>query len=287
MKRVTAAALALCLLLAGCSAGAPAAAGAGERANIEGIRDRVASTAQMITKVDAIIDWQITTSEKDIAQVEAARQNGELYTPPDYADEVRQKQAELEDCLSAVSAGSDWAAALRPCGLESIDLTYEAAARYFSEVESALEDLADIMAFYFTYLEAAEPLASFDAEAYATDKERIYDLYYAVDDVRTKLSRLDCPEFMAQTFRLYISRLEHFMAILDEQYIGVQLNDPLRLSSGIYMLARVELEHYEYGVMLTRDFNLQYGKVGERLGGWVGELGRELADNCAALLRAM
>ena len=92
---------------------------------------------------------------------------------------------------------------------------------------------------------------------------------------------------MSQTFKLYISRLEHFMAILNEQYIGVQLNDPLRLSSGIYMLVRVEQEHYDYGVMLTRDFNLQYAKVGERLGGWVGELGTELAENCSALLRAM
>ena len=53
------------------------------------------------------------------------------------------------------------------------------------------------------------------------------------------------------------------------------------------MLVRVEKENYDYSVMLTRDFNLQYEKVGERLGGWVGELGTELAENCAALLRAM
>ena len=147
--------------------------------------------------------------------------------------------------------------------------------------------MADIMAFYFAFREAAEPLTSFDAAAYETDMDRIYDLYYAVDGVSKGLAQLDCPEFMAQTFKLYISRFEHFMAILNEQYIGVQLNDPLRLSAGLYMLVRVEQEHYDYSVMLTRDFNLQYEKVGERLGGWVGELGTELAENCAALLRAM
>ncbi|MFR5887930.1 MAG: hypothetical protein ACLUFK_05315, partial [Oscillospiraceae bacterium] len=142
-------------------------------------------------------------------------------------------------------------------------------------------------AFYFAFREAAEPLTSFDAAAYETDMDRIYDLYYAVDGVSKGLAQLDCPEFMAQTFKLYISRLGQFMAILSEQYIGVQLDDPLRLSAGIYMLVRVEQEHYDYGVMLTRDFNLQYAKVGERLGGWVGELGTELAENCSSLLRAM
>lgn len=168
-----------------------------------------------------------------------------------------------------------------------MDVSYEAAAKYFSEVESALEDMAAIMDFYFAFLEAVEPISSFDSAAYGTDQDRIYDLYYAVDGVSKGLAQLDCPEFMAQTFKLYISRLGQFMAILSEQYIGVQLDDPLRLSAGIYMLVRVEQEHYDYGVMLTRDFNLQYGKVGERLGGWVGELGTELAENCAALLRAM
>lgn len=281
-----AAALALCLLLAGCAAVAPAS-GSGERANIEGIRDRVASTVQMITKVNDTIDWQIENSEKSIMEADAARRNGETYTPADNTEEVRQKQAELEGCLETVTAYAGWASALKGCGQEGIDLTYEAAAKYFSEVRGALEDMADIMAFYFAFREAAEPLTSFDAAAYETDMDRIYDLYYAVDGVSKGLAQLDCPEFMAQTFKLYISRLGQFMAILSEQYIGVQLDDPLRLSAGIYMLVRVEQEHYDYGVMLTRDFNLQYGKVGERLGGWVGELGTELAENCAALLRAM
>lgn len=143
------------------------------------------------------------------------------------------------------------------------------------------------MDFYFAFNEVAQPLSSFDASAYDTDKDRIYDLYYAVDEASTAMSQLDCPAFMAETYKLYISRLSHFMAILNEQYIGVQLNDPLRLAAGIYMLVRVEKENYDYSVMLTRDFNLQYEKVGERLGGWVGELGTELAENCAALLRAM
>lgn len=281
-----AAALALCLLLAGCAAGAPAS-GSGERANIEGIRDRVASTVQMITKVNDTIDWQIENSEKSIEEADAARRNGETYTPADNTEEVRQKQAELEGCLETVTAYAGWASALKGCGQEGIDLTYEAAAKYFSEVRGALEDMADIMAFYFAFREAAEPLTSFDAAAYETDMDRIYDLYYAVDGVSKGLAQLDCPEFMAQTFKLYISRLGQFMAILSEQYIGVQLDDPLRLSAGIYMLVRVEQEHYDYGVMLTRDFNLQYAKVGERLGGWVGELGTELAENCSSLLRAM
>lgn len=276
----------LCLLLTGCASAAPAGYSA-ERANVEGVRDRVASTAQMIGSVNAIIEWQVTNSEKNIEENDAARQNGETYVPEDKTEEVRQKQAELAGYLETVAAYSAWASSLRPCGQESVDLTYEAAAKYFEEVKSALQDMAAIMDFYFAFREAAEPLTGFDASAYETDKDRIYDLYYAVDGVSKGLAQLDCPEFMAQTFKLYISRLGQFMAILSEQYIGVQLDDPLRLSAGIYMLVRVEQEHYDYGVMLTRDFNLQYGKVGERLGGWVGELGTELAENCAALLRAM
>lgn len=276
----------LCLLLTGCASAAPAGYSA-ERANIEGIRDRVASAAQIISRVNAIIDWQIENSEKSIEEADAARQKGEAYVQEDNTEEVRQKQAELGDCLETVTAYAGWASALRGCGQEGIDLTYEAAAKYFEEVKSALQDMAAIMDFYFAFREAAEPLTSFDAAAYETDMDRIYDLYYAVDEASTAMSQLDCPAFMAETYKLYISRLSHFMAILNEQYIGVQLNDPLRLSAGLYMLVRVEQEHYDYGVMLTRDFNLQYGKVGERLGGWVGELGAELAENCAALLRAM
>ena len=279
--------MALCLLLVGCAAGGAPASNSAERANIEGIRDRVASAAQIISSVNAIIDWQIENSEKSIEEADAARQKGEAYVEEDRTEEIRQKQAELEGCLETVTAYAGWASALKGCGQESVDLTYEAAAKYFSEVESALEDMADIMAFYFAFNEVAQPLSSFDASAYDTDKDRIYDLYYAVDEASTAMSQLDCPAFMAETYKLYISRLSHFMAILNEQYIGVQLNDPLRLAAGIYMLVRVEKENYDYSVMLTRDFNLQYEKVGERLGGWVGELGTELAENCAALLRAM
>lgn len=279
--------MALCLLLAGCAAGGAPASNSAERANIEGIRDRVASAAQIISSVNAIIDWQIENSEKSIEEADAARQKGEAYVEEDRTEEIRQKQAELEGCLETVTAYAGWASALKGCGQEGIDLTYEAAAKYFSEVRGALEDMADIMDFYFAFNEVAQPLSSFDASAYDTDKDRIYDLYYAVDEASTAMSQLDCPAFMAETYKLYISRLSHFMAILNEQYIGVQLNDPLRLSAGLYMLVRVEQEHYDYGVMLTRDFNLQYEKVGERLGGWVGELGTELAENCAALLRAM
>lgn len=279
--------MALCLLLAGCAAGRAPASNSAERANIEGIRDRVASAAQMISRVNAIIDWQIENSEKSIEEADAARQKGEAYVEEDRTEEIRQKQAELEGYLETVTAYAGWASALKGCGQEGIDLTYEAAAKYFSEVRGALEDMADIMAFYFAFNEVAQPLSSFDASAYDTDKDRIYDLYYAVDEASTAMSQLDCPAFMAETYKLYISRLSHFMAILNEQYIGVQLNDPLRLAAGIYMLVRVEKENYDYSVMLTRDFNLQYEKVGERLGGWVGELGTELAENCAALLRAM
>lgn len=279
--------MALCLLLAGCAAGGAPASNSAERANIEGIRDRVASAAQIISSVNAIIDWQIENSEKSIEEADAARQKGEAYVEEDRTEEIRQKQAELEGCLETVTAYAGWASALKGCGQEGIDLTYEAAAKYFSEVRGALEDMADIMDFYFAFNEVAQPLSSFDASAYDTDKDRIYDLYYAVDEASTAMSQLDCPAFMAETYKLYISRLSHFMAILNEQYIGVQLNDPLRLAAGIYMLVRVEKENYDYSVMLTRDFNLQYEKVGERLGGWVGELGTELAENCAALLRAM
>ena len=189
----------LCLLLTGCASAAPAgysaeranvegvretgcasAAPAGysaERANVEGVRDRVASTAQMIGSVNAIIEWQVTNSEKNIEENDAARQNGETYVPEDKTEEVRQKQAELAGYLETVAAYSAWASSLRPCGQESVDLTYEAAAKYFSEVESALEDMADIMDFYFAFNEVAQPLSSFDASAYDTDKDRIYDLY--------------------------------------------------------------------------------------------------------------
>ena len=83
--------MALCLLLAGCAAGGASAPNSAERANIEGIRDRVASTAQMIGSVNAIIEWQVTNSEKNIEENDAARQNGETYVPEDKTEEVRQK----------------------------------------------------------------------------------------------------------------------------------------------------------------------------------------------------
>ena len=76
MRRITAAAMALCLLLAGCAAGGASAPNSAERANIEGIRDRVASTARIISRVNAIIDWQIENSEKSIEEADAARQKG-------------------------------------------------------------------------------------------------------------------------------------------------------------------------------------------------------------------
>ena len=83
--------MALCLLLAGCAAGGASAPNSAERANIEGIRDRVASTARIISRVNAIIDWQIENSEKSIEEAEAARQNGETYVQEDDTEEVRQK----------------------------------------------------------------------------------------------------------------------------------------------------------------------------------------------------
>lgn len=242
----------------------------------------------MLTKVNSIIEWQVSTTNADIQ----AMQNGtvsEIEYTQDNAQEIRAMADELGGYISRFEKMKKDVDAIAPAGVAVVDKTIAAAQHYFSKTTAALADLNRIFDFYFAFEAALAPLSEFDDTAYTDVASLVADMYYAAQDVMTNLNAIDCPAFMEQTFAhfvkyfgLYTTVLESCYTIAYLQYYGV--DDTLRAQSINALVERLDLQVTEYTILLSEDINLQYQKVSDRLKSRLSVLHSELKTNIGKLI---
>lgn len=295
MKRLLSFALAVLMLcsLFGCGAGGQAKDDTSsflledEREIISTINSSVQSSKDIITSVNIIIDWQVTTSREDIAAYEASIKEGTEYVVDESAEKlIEQKAEQIKSYLSQVQATRQTIDALEPTGTEQVDSTIAAAKTYFQWLEAALQDIVRIQDFYFAEMEAAKPMTEFNSADYGDDSAMIEAMWNAVGVTVENLGALACPEYMQETFDIYIKKINMLRDILSSLYTGLDLGDVLRLTAGNLLIGRMSIDLANYEMDLTEQFNVQYEKVGERLDGKINTLCSELLANCTALLKA-
>lgn len=259
---------------------------AGTKENLKMIADRVESTGDMIERTQAVIDWQIDGSVAQMEAAQAARDSGQVYVAEDNIEDVRAKYQELtglHDELLAMKAEVD--ALPDETGVRQLDDTYAAAKTYFAEMNAAYEDLLAVFDFYFAAYEALTPIREFDGSAYSSFTQ-MEIMWNNVQQASADMKSVSCPEFMEQTWEKYIKQVEHYVALIQTLYTAAALSDPLRYAAVGNMSVRADEQLYRCGNELTEDYNLQFGRVKERLTGRLGVLKSELLSNCGLLLDA-
>ena len=285
MKRIVC--LMLSLLLVACMGGCGSKVPAGTKGNLQMIREYVERTGPMIELTQSVIDWQIDGSIEEMELSQAARDSGEVYVAEDNIDEVREKHQELLNLHNELlNMRSEIDSLPSSTGIQQLDDTYVAAKTYFSELDTAYQDLLTIFDFYFDYYEAVTPIREFDGSAYSsfTQMEIMWNnVQQASDDMKA----VSCPDFMSQTWDKFIKQVEHYVALVQTLYIATMLSDPLRYAAVANMSVRADEQLYRCGNELSEDFNLQFGQVKERLTSRLGTLKSELTSNCDKLLDAI
>ena len=285
MKRIIC--LILPVLLAASMSGCSSKVPAGTQGDLQMIREYVENTVPMIERVQTIIDWQIDSSVEEMEQAQAARDNGQVYEAEDNIEEIREKHQELlslhEELLVMRGEIDSLPGAT---GIQQLDDTYAAAKTYFSELDAAYQDLLAIFDFYFAMYEAVTPIREFDGSAYSSFTQ-MEIMWNNVQQASADMKTVSCPAFMSQTWEKYIKQVEHYVALIQTLYMATMLSDPLRYAAVANMNMRADEQLYRCGNELTEDFNLQFGRVKERLTSRLEVLKSELISNCGKLLDAI
>lgn len=280
MKRVLCTGLAVLFLLSLTGCAAPTSA-AGRLSTASSF---VTAAEGLLGEAREIIDWQIEESTREMQEYDEAIRNGETYESDTSIDEDWEKAVQLARCTARMSALADAFAEVEKTNTAEVDLTIDATAHYLGMAKSALEDLLRIMVFYFEEYEATRPIMEFpdagDNVDFLIYTEKLWE---SVDSSIQKLEAVDCPPFMQQNYEAWIEQFGAYKTVCEDLYYASQLLDPLRLSSCYNRLNRINVTIDVYGQKLTEDFNLQYGKVGERIDGPISKLGSEIKANCEKL----
>ncbi|OQB23738.1 MAG: hypothetical protein BWY11_01622 [Firmicutes bacterium ADurb.Bin182] len=281
MKRFICTGLAVLFMLfaAGCTA--PASAN-----TLATATSFVAAAEGLLKEAREIIDWQIEESTKEMEEYEQAIKNGEAYENDDSIDEDWEKSVQLAECAAKMNALAEAFSKIEKTGDKDIDLTVDATAHYLGKAKSALADLMEIVVFYFEEYEALRPFMEFpeiqDDTDYMVYTEKLWD---TVNLSIQNLKSVDCPPFMRENYEKWIEQFGAYKTLCEDLYYATSLIDPLRINSCTYRADRISVTIDVYAKKLTNDFNLQYGKVGERIDGPITTLGNEIKANCEKLIK--
>lgn len=223
----------------------------------------------------------------DGAQAQAARDSGQIYEAQDNIEELREKHQELLDLHEELLVMRDEIDSLpNSTGIQQLDDTYAAAKTYFSELDTAYQDLLVHLRFLFRILRAARPIREFDGSAYSSFTQ-MEIMWNNVEQAATDMKAVSCPTFMSQTWEKFIKEMEHYVALIQTLYIATMLSDPLRYAAVANMNVRADEQLFRCGNELTNDFNLQFAQVKDRLTNRLDILNNELIFNCDQLLDAI
>lgn len=288
MKRTIAVTMVLLLLFAGCTAAKPAVAD-----DLQLISQTVDASAQVCDDIAKIAQWQLDDSAAYEKQIEIYQKTGNESDMPKQTDpeEVKAKYDEFNGLSDQLDAFSAKLKDLKPNGTTSYDDTLKAANEYFAELKSTSGDMKIVFDYYFAMQEALKPFTDFSGVDSTTGVQD-YALYagqlsQVTAQSQKALDSVKCPQYMQDSHNLLKQRMDEFQAFCQDFSIAVQMGDPLRLTSALYRINRLNIMLDECDKNLTDDFNLQFSQVIKRLNGRIGTLRGELTSNTATLLKAV
>lgn len=274
-------------IISGCSSGSANASRSLAKEEIAAIQTAVGEAQPIVDYMKKYIDWQVTTTEASMKEEHEALDAGKAYVPSvdpqteydqvkSIADELKTYGEEMKKSLSDIKTYED-------TGIEQVEATRKAAIEFFDRLSSSIDDLLSVSDFYMAEYDALEPTRSIDGSQY-TDKSRLAkDMTDALGQVYDNFKKIDCPDYMSQTWQQYMKQIYNYQILYRSMYIGLVLEDPLRQTADVYMSKRVDTLLVKYGDRLTTDFNLQFTQVGSRLDTEMIPMKSEIDDACTKL----
>ncbi len=259
------AAMLFALALSGCGAG-------GELSRLTRMVKVV--QADIVPELNTLIAWQVTTVEEMLRLKAEYAARGEIYTAPQYDEEIAEYKQMCEGFLEDIGEYKEKAEKLG--GLP--DATYAAGVEYFTRMEESVESLVAIMVFDKAVEEATAPVTEFSKRSFTDEWSQVSALYEALNTTVSNLKTVSCPSFMEQLFQRYTDTCQLYVVFIEQWVNAISMGDNLRYAAANNMYQRTLLYEDRYGVALTKDFSLQYEKTGERLNGSIKTLAEELLD---------
>jgi hypothetical protein len=238
----------------------------GTSSDIKTIAGYVENTQKVAPDMLKIIDWAEngeTTTENG---------TGPAQTPTDYYAKIKEYTAVLEGHLKTVRNYESELAKLTSADKP----TLAAAKQYFLWMDNAIESLRSMLTFSQGVLKAQEPLISAASGSFSDELSRLSGNQKAYQEWAKILSTVNCPSFMKHIYARYTKTIGIYDTIFENWQYGLSLGDPLRRYGAYYMFKHLSLVQNNYELMLTKDIQMQFDKVGERLNGTIAALGSEL-----------
>ena len=288
---VSAAVLAMSLVLSGCSSGPSAEAKANAKKEIKEIQAAMSQSETVTDFMLQYIDWQVSTSEAEMTKQHEAIDAGIAYVPivdpQTQYDQVKTIADELAGYGNNLQGLLDQMKLYADTGIEQVDATRDAGIEYLTRMTSAIKDLLSISDFYMAEFNAFAPIRAIDINTYTDRTVYASDMTDAFGMVYEASQKIDCPEYMSQPWQQYMKQIANYEILWRSMYVGWYLDDPLRQAANIYMSQRVDKLLVKYGDKLTVDFSLQFTQVGSRLNTEIATLKKELNDACAKLASSL
>lgn len=291
MKRLTAIILSLTLvigLISGCIKPSEPTLTEEDIKSIATVKKAVKSSKDIAADLSDLVDKQIEDSAVFVDGYEAATLAGEAYDATDFVNQVSENRDSVAESVDEVKKLMKDVDKIKKTDTDEVTLTVDAANEYFERLLSCLSDLDSIMTFYLDENMAMDPIAYYNVDDYGDDALAMIDgLYTALDDTIINFKAItSCPEYMQESFDIYIDKVGIYLKMLESWYYGISLADPLREQSGYQLYDRQNVEVLKYEVELYEMIDLQYEKVGERLTGSMQTLQDEILNNCDELEKA-
>jgi len=244
-------------------------------------RDAIARSETYCAQIDEIIQWQLDGTEEYRKQRDVYKETGDPRDEPeDDYEEVVVKYDEFK-LISAELSTLKARVAERGSGNSKAEAALSRSANdYFAMLEAICGDMDAVFSYYFSMREAMEPIGEFSAAenttGYADYALFAGQLSQVVSQSQTKLKKISCPPYMADSHKAYLDRIDEFQSFCQDFSIAVQLSDPLRLASCGYRMDRLTLMLDKCDDALNDDFNLQFARLSQRLQGSIAKLRGEL-----------
>lgn len=285
MKRIAAIILSLTLILglvSGCIKTSKPALTEEDVKSVAAVKKAVKSSKDIAADLSDLVDKQIEYSATFVAGYADATLAGESYDATDFVNKVSENRDAVADSVDEVKKLMKNVGKIGKTETDEVTLAVDAAEEYFERLLSCLSDLDSIMTFYLDENKAMDPVAYFNADDYGDDALAMIDgLYVALDDTIINFEAItSCPEYMQESFDIYIDKVAIYLKMLESWYYGIALEDPLREQSGYQLYDRQNVEVLKYEVELYEMIDLQYEKVGKRLSGSIQTLQEEILKNC-------
>ena len=235
-----------------------------------------------------LTDDQISSAEKYDKQIEDAQSTGGELDPQKLIKDIGKNQKDLQDFVEDVESLNARIEKLKkPDSSQTVDCV-SATSDYIGMLSSCLQDLDAVMQFYLDQDRAMRPIK--DAESSEDDSDYlavIENLYDAVDETVTNMNEIEtCPDYMKESFAIYIRKISIYQNMLDSLYLGYYFGDPLRLSSSMQLFDRSIIEESKYSIEIFHLVKLQFEKVSDRLSDTISNLHDEIETACKSLDKA-